>query len=393
MMREIVIAGAGAGSLTQEVRDAISRAGCVCASQRFMTLIPPGRRFIPLTNFAEAFAEIEREPGQVVILVSGDPGLYSLLPLVKRHFPRKSITVLPGVSSLQVLCARVRESWSDAVIVSAHGRTLNFGRFLNLVERNRLVALFCDGLNSPRCVCEKLAGLHGVDVVIGENLGSESESILTGRPADFVKHDSPALSLMLVRNASPFVPVNVHPRDSEFVRAEGVVMTHEAVRSVILGRLNLRRDSVLWDIGAGTGSISVCAGLEKPESEIHAVERKPEAVRVIARNAERFHLHNINIHESRALDVMGSLPEPSHVFIGGHDGELAGILSHLKGKLARVVIACVTLDTLTTAYALLKNWHDFEALQVSVSTSKLLTNESILMAAKSPVTILSASCE
>ena len=392
-MREIVIAGAGTGSLTQEVRDAISRAECGCASQRFITLIPPGKRFIPLTNFAEAFAEIDREPGQVIILVSGDPGLYSLLPLVKKHFPRESITVLPGVSSLQVLCARVRESWSDAVIISAHGRTLNFGRFLNTVERNRLVALFCDGVNSPRCVCEKLAGLHGVDVVIGENLGSESESVLTGRPMDFVKHDSPALSLMLVRNDSPFVPVNVHPRDSEFFRAEGIVMTHEAVRSVILGRLNLRKDSVLWDIGAGTGSISVAAGLQFPESEIHAVERKPEAVRVIARNAANFHLHNIAIHEGRALDVMESLPEPSHVFIGGSDGELAGILSRLKGKPARVVTACVTLDTLAAAYTILKDWHNFEALQVSITTSKLLTNESILMTPKCPVTILSATCE
>lgn len=392
-MREIVIAGAGTGSLTQEVRDAISRAECVCASQRFMTLIPPGKRFIPLTNFAEAFAKIEREPGQVIILVSGDPGLYSLLPLVKKHFPRESITVLPGVSSLQVLCARVRESWNDAVILSGHGRTLNFGSFLNLVERNRLVALFCDGVNSPRCVCEKLAGLHGVDVVIGENLGSDSESVLTGRPIDFVKHDSPALSLMLVRNASPFVPVNVHPRDSEFFRAEGVVMTHEAVRSVILGRLNLRSDSVLWDIGAGTGSISVAAGLQFPESEIHAVERKPEAVKVIARNAANFHLYNIDIHEGRALDVMESLPEPSHVFIGGNDGELAGILSRLKGKSARVVTACVTLDTLAAAYTILKDWHNFEALQVSITTSKLLTNESILMTPKCPVTILSATCE
>ncbi len=170
-------------------------------------------------------------------------------------------------------------------------------------------------------------------------------------------------------------------------------MTHEAVRSVILGRLNLRRDSVLWDIGAGTGSISVCAGLEEPESEIHAVERKSEAVRVIARNAANFHLHNIDIHEGRALDVMWSLPEPSHVFIGGHDGELAGILSRLHWKSARVVIACVTLDTLTTAYAFLKNWRDFEAVQVSITTSKLITNSSTLMTPKCPVTILSAMCE
>ncbi len=168
-------------------------------------------------------------------------------------------------------------------------------------------------------------------------------------------------------------------------------MTNESVRAVILGRLNLKGESVLWDIGAGTGSISVCAGLVCPESEIHAVECKPEAVRVVAENAKRFHLHNIVIHAAKALDVMETLPKPTHVFIGGSGGELAGILERV-GKIdgVRVVIACVTLETFNTAYTLLKDWPEFEAVQVSVSESKPLTDSSTLMRPRVPVTILSA---
>ena len=396
-MREIVIAGAGTGSfkhMTPEVREAVLRADSVCASERFRKLIPSSQKFIPLTNFAETFTKIERESGQVVILVSGDPGVYSLLSLVKRRFTRDKITVLPGISSLQVLCAYAGESWSNAVILSAHGRSLNAGKLMNIAERNRLVILFCDGENSPRKVCEKLAGISGLSVVIGENLGSESESILSGKPEDFTHHDSPELSLMLIRNDSPFVPENFHPRDREFVRAEGVVMTNESVRSVILGRLNLKKDSVLWDIGAGTGSISVCAGLEFPESEIHAVECKAEAVRVIAENAKRFHLHNIEIHAAKALDVMEALPKPTHIFIGGSGGELAGILEHISGMSdVRVMIACVTLETFGTAYNVMKTWPEFEALQVSVSESKPLTDSSTLMRPRVPVMILSAMSE
>ena len=392
-----MIAGAGTGNfahMTPEVSEAVLRADAVCSSERFKKLIPSSQKFIPLTNFAEAFRRIESESGQVVILVSGDPGVYSLLPLVKRRFPNTKITVLPGISSLQVLCAYTGEPWSDAVILSAHGRSMNTGKLLNLVERNRLVILFCDGVNSPRKVCEKLAGISGVSVVIGENLGSESEAVLSGKPQDFIQHDSPELSLMLIRNDYPSVPENIHPRDRDFVRAEGVVMTNESVRSVILGRLNLKKDSVLWDIGAGTGSISVCAGLEFPESEIHAVECKTEAVRVIAQNAERSHLHNIAVHEARALDVMESLPKPTHIFIGGSGGELAGILER-AGKMSavRVVIACVTLETFGTAYSILKTWPEFEAVQVSISESKPLTDSSTLMRPRVPVMILSALSE
>lgn len=397
-MREIVIAGAGTGNLahvTPEVRDAVLRADVVCGSGRFRKLVPPSQKFIPLTSFAETFTKLEHESGQVIILVSGDPGVYSLLPLVRKRFPREKITVLPGISSLQVLCAYAGESWSDAVILSGHGRSLNAGRFLNVVERNRLVILFCDGENSPRKVCEKLAGISGVSVVVGENLGSESQHILSGTPQDFVTHESPELSLMLIRNHRPFSPENLHPRDREFLRVDGVVMTNESVRAVVLARLNLRGESVLWDIGAGTGSISVCAGLEFPESEIHAVECKPEAVRVIAENARRFHLHNIVIHGAKALDVMESLPKPTHVFVGGSGGELAGILERVggMGEGVRVVVACVTLETFGTAYTLLKKWPDFEAVQVSISSSKPLTDSSTLMKPKCPVMILSAMSE
>ena len=388
-MPEIIVAGAGTGSLTLEVQEVILRADAVCAAPRFRNLVPAAKKFIELQKFEDTFREIDCESGIVVILVSGDPGLFSLLPLVRRHYG--PVRVLPGISSMQVLCARVGESWSDAAILSGHGRKLRAGLFLNVVERNRLTVLFCDSKISPNWACRNLAGIDGVSVVIGECLGTENEHIVSGKPQDFADYQAQELSLLLIRNSSPYVPKNIHPRDSEFLRLPGVVMTNEAVRSVVLGRLNMRSDSVLWDIGAGTGSISVSAGLAFPKSEIHAVEYRSEALSLITDNAKRFHLHNIDLHAGRALEVLGTLPEPSRIFVGGSEGELAGILEHIAGFRARVVVACVTLESLTTAYALMKDWPDFEALQVSVSASKLLTPSATLMKAQSPVTILSAS--
>ena len=129
--------------------------------------------------------------------------------------------------------------------------------------------------------------------------------------------------------------------------------------------------------------------------EIHAVERKAEAVSLIARNAENFHLHNIDIHEGRALEVIGSLPEPSHVFIGGSDGELAQIIEHVRliHHGVRVVVACVTLETFSKACELMKDSPNFEAVQIFTASSKPLTPDATMMKANNPVMLLSCDTQ
>ena len=388
-MREIIIAGAGTGHIAPEVQSAVNDADVIYCSGRFAGMIPPGKKITDIMNFSA----IEHETGKVLVLVSGDPGLYSLLPVLKRKFPDERITILPGISSLQVICARACESWNDAAILSGHGRTLRAGVFLNTVERNRITILFCDKNISPSWACTHLTAIPGVEVFAGECLGTPEERVTSGSPAELCAREYAQPAIVLVRNNQPYTPAALYPRDNDFIRAENIVMTHEAVRAVILSRLNLKHDSVFWDIGAGTGSISICAGLAFPYSDIHAVEHKQEAVNVISRNAERFHLHNITIHTAHALDVTGTLPKPSSVFIGGSGGELPGILEHLSGLGVHVVIACVTLETLTTAYGIMRSWRNFEAVQVSVSSSKFLAPEATMMKPKAPVVILCADSE
>ena len=393
-MSEIVVAGAGTGDFTHEVLDALNEADVVAASSRFRKLIPADKRIIDLKDFNEAFNQLENEQGNKLILLSGDPCIYSLLKLIKKRFPNENIRVLPGISSLQVLCARACELWSDAVILSGHGRTLRAGTFLNLVERNRLVILFSDKNISPQWACKNLIRIHGeLEVFIGCNLGSDDEKIFHGKPEEFSHCEFPELSLILVKNHNVYVPLNIHLRDSEFIRENHIVMTNENVRSVILSHLNLNHDSLLWDIGAGSGSISISAGHEDIYANIHAIEYKHEAADLISRNASRFHTHNIIIHEAHALSIIHSLPTPTHIFIGGTEGELSGILefiSHMKTPVY-VMVACVTLETFNIAYEVLRDWENFEAVQISVNTSKHLTSSMTLINANNPVMLLSAN--
>ena len=137
----------------------------------------------------------------------------------------------------------------------------------------------------------------------------------------------------------------------------------------------------------------MAAGNEFPSADIQAVDFSPQSAGLISRNASRFHLHNITVHNSRALDVIDTLPRPTHVFIGGSGGEMSGILSRIAAmsQPVHVVVACVTLETLTEACGILRSWENFEAVQVSASESKQLAPALTMMKAVNPVTILSAN--
>ncbi len=392
LLPDITVAGAGSGSflhLTPEVKDALENSEVIVASSRFLNLIPRNKKFIELKNFSDTFAKVKSEAGKILILVSGDAGLYSLLPLLKKNF--ENIKVLPGISSLQILCARACESWNYAKILSGHGRNLSAGEFLNVVERNEKTILFCDKKISPQWACENLKNFSNVEIFIGSNLGSADEIFLSGSPKDFAEKNFPELSIILIKNREIYEPSKIHLRDKDFLREKNIVMTNESVRAVIFSRLELEKNSLLWDIGAGSGSVSVSAAYENIAMEVHAVEKNPDAVKLISRNAAKFHLHNIKIHEGKAGDVIKFLPLPSHIFIGGSGGELRKIFSLIKNP-ARVVLACVTLETFHEAYEIMSRLKNFEAVQISaVSSQPLSSNKNLtLMRANNPVMILSA---
>ena len=400
-MTEILIAGTGAGSenlLTPEVINALKNSECIVAHTGKIALI---RRFANqaelfeladfknLSNLEKLFREILAVHERVLLLVSGDPGMFSLMSFVRRKFPGVNLRALPGISSLQVLCARVCESWHDAVIISGHGREISLVKLLNTVERNRLVIIFCDGVNSPEKICRELLALENICVTIGENLSLESERISSGAASDFCAEIFSTNSLMMIRNLEPYTFPRTRLRDDDFVRDPRVKITNRNLRSIILDDLGICENSIFWDIGAGTGSICVSVALENPDCEIHAVDFKAESARIIRENIRKFHVHNIELHNSRASEILRELPIPTHVFIGGNGGELCEILEFVKnlGANIRVLVECVTIESFVTGAAILKHWENFTAKQVMISA--VSEGESI-MKSRSPVMLLSA---
>lgn len=399
MRNELYVVGVGPGSpgfLTAEAAKIIEEAGCVASAPRNAVLAEGHGNILPLGDFAAAFERIrlELEKGSVAVLVSGDPGMYSLLPLIKKKFPAARLRVVPGISAMQYLCCEAGESHENAVILSGHGRPLSAACLLTAADRNEKTIFFCGGDKSPQWVCETLAAneMENIEVTVGERLSYPDQRISCGTPRQLSGRGFDPLSVVLIRNRAPWTPPLGRPRDEDFIRSI-VPMTKSEVRSVILDKLELTRGAVLWDIGAGTGSVAVSAALICPDCEIYAVDSDARAAALAEENRKKFHCFNMSVLHGRGSEIISRLPAPTHIFIGGSGGELRGLLTRAAGfgGRVRVVVSAVSLRTLREACEVMEGegFSEFEAVQLSVSRSKALGNSRI-MAAQNPVTVCSA---
>jgi len=336
---------------------------------------------------------------KIVVLVTGDPGIYSIMDFLKSRLEEVEIEALPGISSLQYLCSKLRLSWNDAYITSFHGRRQN--DFISIVRKNKKVVVFTGGTCRPENVCKMLVegDLTHITVTVGENLSYPDERIVRGTPEDVSAMSFGNLSLMVIENdnadgrlsgvwgyETPGIP------DDMFIRAE-VPMTKEEVRVVSLAKLRLREDSIVYDIGAGTGSISIECALRSRGGRVYAVERNNLAVSLLQKNKERFNAGNIFVIEGEAPSVLTGLPEPDRVFIGGTGGSMREILNWIKefGKEVRVVINTITVESTYEALTDLEKsgFEDIEVVNVAVSRGKK-TGAKHLMQALNPVYVISA---
>ncbi len=392
---DVISAGPGDESLlTEEARRAIQNAEVVFCAERNAKLIPDTgkRRF--LTPFSAALDEMEAlflENRRAAVLVSGDAGLYSLLPVLKKRFGPEKLRVLPGVSSLQAFCARLRVSWQEAVILSAHGRDLSPSVLCHAVRTHAQTFLLLDGEHDPNWVWNSLnaSGLDGVRLTVGERISYPDEHIAAYEPRTY-----DPLSVALVENGHPEggLPLIGLP-DNAFIRGK-TPMTKREIRVQALASLALPPDAVVWDVGAGTGSVTVECARQCPMGRVYAVERDENALHLIRENIAHFHLTNAEIIAGSAPEVLESLPAPTHVFMGGTGGKTKEILEKLKGMNApvRLCATAVTMESAQEYGTLLREYPLFSAVQIAVSRIEPVGGYH-LFRAQNPVFIFSADME
>ena len=383
-VRQIDIVGIGMGSrgtLTLEADEALDACDCLIGASRMLEAT--GREGKP------AYAEIapgkiaaciaaHPEHRRVAVVMSGDSGFFSgtkkLLPLLEGH----RVRVIPGLSSMQVLCARLGVSWDDAHAMSLHGRT---GSVVPEVLKHGKVFALTDGADAVKRVCADLidAGLGEARLAVGQRLSYPDEAILTGTARELAEAECAPLSAMLIEHPARPMPLPVGLPDEAFLREMGengkaVPMTKSEVRAVSVSKLRLTRDAVVWDVGAGTGSVSVEAALLCPKGHVYAIECREDAADLIGRNARHFALRNLTVVRGTAPEALADLPAPTHVFIGGSSGNMRQIVEAAlaKNPEARFVVNVIALESIGELAVLTKDFDESEIVQLSIARSRRL---------------------
>lgn len=405
---EVVLVGIGMNGerhLTPEARRALDRAQVLFGAPRMLESFVgnykkypfyTGDRILPILSDIQ---ETSREETVCAgILFSGDTGFYSgcrnLVPALKK-LDGTEVQVLPGISSVSALAAAVGTCWQDGRILSTHGIPEEdwIPEFLDAAAHREKTFLITSGAKDVQRMGQLLAERHLENCIchIGCNLGMAQEQILRLPPEACKNFEEPGLCTVLVENSAP-LPRRLTPglRDDAFTR-EKVPMTKEEVRALSICKLHLTAPAVVYDIGSGSGSVSVeMAGLD-PSVKVFSIEGKADAYDLTRRNIEKFGFTNVTTVRGTAPECLESLPDPTHVFIGGSGGHLEEILVHLMNRRGpiRVVLNTVTLETLAEASRLMEKYElEGEICQVQVSRSRK-AGAYHLMQGQNPVNIIS----
>ena len=297
------------------------------------------------------------ECSRIVVLLSGDIGFYSgARKLLDRldDMEQVQVNVICGISSVVYLCGRLHTAWEDVRLVSLHGRK---GNIVSAVARYPKVFALVGKQETFAALCRELTeyGLGDVRVSVGSRLSYPDEKILSGSASQMETAQTGDLCAVLIENSAADHTVTAGLEDEAFIRGQ-VPMTKSEVRSISLSKLRLAEDSIVYDIGAGTGSVSIEAARLACSGMVYAIEKKTEAVELIHRNMRHLKASNIQVIEGTAPDDMEDLPAPTHAFLGGTSGNMMSILSLLlrKNPRVRIVINAIALETVGETLRVLK---------------------------------------
>lgn len=402
---KLYIVGAGPGAeeyLVSAAKSIIDKCDVLIGGQRnleaFKTM---GKEMVSIEGgLDEVCSFVKGNLGKKImaVIVSGDPGIYSMSSYLRRQLPEANAEIIPGISSLQYLCAKAGCSWEDADIISVHGRS--FEQLLHTLKKSKKLIVFTDGGNSPAQVCREMLkmGITDATVTVGEYLSYPQERIVSATVSQIAEMEFPGLSIMLIQdintqiNTSPDFPVPGIP-DHMFMRGDAP-MTKEEVRVVSISKLRLSHDSTVIDIGAGTGSVAIECSLICQQGFVYAVERNAEAIGLIHKNIDKFGVNNIKVVEGLAPQALEGLPRVDRVFIGGSGGSIKEIIGWVSQKCpgARVVVNAITLESVVECTERFEamGFVDIEVVNVAISRAVKAGNKH-MMRALNPVYIISAN--
>ncbi|XEC96085.1 precorrin-6y C5,15-methyltransferase (decarboxylating) subunit CbiE [Paenibacillus tarimensis] len=376
----------GAGGLSKACLALVNGADVLAGGERHLGFFPgfQGERIEikgGLTETVMRLREQQRACKRIVVLASGDPMFYGIAGFLVKKMGREAVAIYPNLSSLQLAFARMGDSWQDAALESVHGRTLQ--GLAQRIDGKAKVALLTDDVNTPAAIANYLLrfGMTEYEAFVAENLGGEEErsgfysleTMAEGvySPLNVVILRHRQGTVVKARNGFGYEDEEFHQRKPE----KGLI-TKKEVRVLSLSELNLYSRSVVWDIGAGSGSVAVeCAKLA-PYGQVFAIEKNEGDIANVRENQLKFRTDFTIVH-GKAPEGLEAWPDPDAVFIGGSGGELRELVRVCCGRLlpgGRIVINAATIETLSDSCRTLKE----EGFEVRVTLVQISRSKPIL---------------
>ena len=359
----------------------VGRPALVVGARRHLeAAAPEGVPAVVLGDLAAALEAIAAEPGPVCVLASGDPGFFGVVRVLAERFGPDALEVHPAPSSVALAFARLGLPWDDAAVVSAHGRPLAEAA-RRAAAAPKAAVLVCPEA-PPEALGKELAelGARPATVAVCARLGQDDERVDRVTLAELAEGTWDPLSVVVLVSGEALSPAPVPwwgADRSAFVHRGGMITTGE-VRAVALAKMALPPTGVVWDVGAGSGSVAVdCAALA-PSALVLAVERRPDDAERVRANATA-HGVDVEVVVGSAPEALAGLPDPDRAFVGGGGmAALDAVLGRLRPG-GRVVATYAALDRALAAHSRLGH-----LVQVAVSRAEPLAG-GVRLAADNPV--------
>jgi len=396
-MIKLVSCGLNEKTLTDVQKDAVSRADLLLGGVRLLDMFPSfcGEKIPLKSNIKTVLQNVfTRMPGrEIVILGSGDALFFGIGALVAKLAKGIDVEYIPNISSVQAGAAKLGISWNQMAFYSVHGRSQRLP--LYRISRNASTAILCDHSRTPAVISEEMiafdASFGEISAAIVTNLGLENEHIIKCKICEvskLYKSNSAKLAILYILDSTVGAkPLPLGMNDCEF-RKDNNCITHAEVRAVVLSKLRIS-GGVLWDLGAGSGSVGIEAALLNPDIQVFAVEKNLSRCNNIKENIIKHSVSNIEVVQGDILENLSILASPDRIFIGGGGADINTIIKKSLEQLlpeGYLVLTAVMEETINCVY------HEFkdmiaEMIELDVRRTKPLGSGS-RMISDTPVRII-----
>lgn len=400
-MRNINLVGIGLGNpnlLTKAAYKAIESSNIIIGARRIVEIIKEdfANKLYYIEYNTEKILEIIKENigNEIAVVFSGDISLFSgsiklferLNAAIedKKVFKDCKINTFPGISSLSYLCAKTNTDISKVKILSFHGKEELLYHNIDSNEYTFIITSKADGVKK---ICRKLIefGFFELDIILGENLSYDNERITKAEASKFLDMEISDLNCMIISNPDADKSISFGLSDEVFVR-DKVPITKSEVRAIIMSKLDIQTDSICYDIGAGSGSVSIEMSRLAYDGKVYAIEKNPLAVELIQKNIHNFSAENIELIHAKAPDGLDNIINADKIFIGGSGGELISMMEMIftSKKNPTIVISAITMETIAQITDIVKiakeKGYYTEITAINVSKSKEVGPYNMMMA-------------